>query len=58
MRRRRSATRVSKFWRILLVRLWDGALVRRSPLLYSKAFDRGSLNLGEIGEGTISRIIP
>ncbi len=48
---------ITKFWRMLLTRLWDGALVRRAPLLYGRAFDRGSFKLSEVGEGTADFVL-
>ncbi|MFK8000667.1 MAG: hypothetical protein AB8H86_13790 [Polyangiales bacterium] len=36
---------ISTIWRALLSQLWDSAVVKRTPILYSKAFDRGKLEL-------------
>lgn len=48
---------INKFWRMLLTRIWDGALVRRAPILYGRAFDRGSFKLSELGEGTADFVL-
>ena len=34
---------IGKFWRALLAKVWDGAIVKRAPILYSKTFDVGQL---------------
>ncbi len=34
---------IPKFWRFLLSKVSDGAIVKRAPILYSKTFDRGAL---------------
>jgi hypothetical protein len=34
---------IGKYWRVLLAKLWDGAIVKRAPILYSKTFDVGQL---------------
>ena len=49
--RRALGDTVNKLWRILLSQLWDSAIVKRTPILYSKAFDRGALELESIELG-------
>lgn len=49
--RRALGDTIHKLWRVLLQSLWDSAIVKRTPILYSKAFDRGELRLEEIGTG-------
>jgi hypothetical protein len=41
---------IHKFWRILLARVWDSAIVTRAPIIYSKTFDRGALEVTSYGE--------
>ncbi|MFK7990544.1 MAG: hypothetical protein AB8I08_31270 [Sandaracinaceae bacterium] len=47
---------ISTMWRALLSKLWDSAIVKRTPLLYSKTFDRGEMTLSEI-EGTTATFV-
>lgn len=47
---------VNTVWRALLSKLWDSAIIKRTPLIYSKGFDRGKLSLLEI-EGTTATFI-
>ena len=42
---------ITSFWRMLLKQLWDSAVVKRTPIIYSKAFDRGKLELKTLEEG-------
>jgi hypothetical protein len=41
---------IHKFWRILLARVWDGAIVTRTPVIYAKTFDRGVLCVASYGD--------
>ncbi|MEM7606251.1 MAG: hypothetical protein AAF411_12920 [Myxococcota bacterium] len=34
---------VNKVWRVVLKSLWDRAIIKRAPMLYSRAFDRGEM---------------
>ncbi|MEO8876612.1 MAG: hypothetical protein ABI461_13560, partial [Polyangiaceae bacterium] len=36
---------IGKFWRVLLARVSDGAIVKRAPIIYSKTFDVGRLEV-------------
>jgi hypothetical protein len=36
---------IHRFWRALLARVWDSAIVKRAPIIYSKTFDRGHLKV-------------
>jgi len=45
---------INVFWRFLLRHVSDDALVKRTPLLYSKTFDRGELVARVIGPGHAS----
>ena len=42
---------ITSVWRVLARSLWDAAIVKRTPILYSKTFDRGSLTLVEMDNG-------
>jgi len=42
---------INKFWRILLSNVWDSALMKRTPVLYSKTFDRGRMRAERIENG-------
>jgi len=39
---------VKGVWRFLLKQLWDDALMRRVPMIYSRTFDRGNLRAEQI----------
>jgi len=45
---------INVFWRLLLRHVSDEALVKRTPLLYSRTFDRGELVAQVIGPGHAS----
>jgi hypothetical protein len=36
---------IHRFWRALLSRVWDSAIVKRTPIIYAKTFDRGQLRV-------------
>jgi hypothetical protein len=36
---------VNRFWRVLLARVWDSAIIARTPIVYTKTFDRGELKV-------------
>lgn len=42
---------ITRVWRVLLRQLWDGAVIKRTPIIYSKAFDRGRLKLSVLEAG-------
>ncbi|MEM9187741.1 MAG: hypothetical protein AAGF12_01095 [Myxococcota bacterium] len=48
---------IHNFWRVLLRQLWDSAIVRRTPILYSKTFDRGELRMEDIGKGRATFVL-
>jgi hypothetical protein len=41
---------IHKFWRALLVRVWDSAIVKRTPIVYAKTFDRGALQVASFSD--------
>ncbi len=42
---------LSTVWRFFMRQLGDEALTKRTPILYSRTFDRGSLELVRMGDG-------
>lgn len=44
------ARTVKGFWRLIVRQLWDDALAKRLPMLYSRTFERGELRVEEIGD--------
>ena len=42
---------ITTVWRLLLSQLWDSAIIKRTPILYSKAFDRGKLTVQTMTDG-------
>ena len=55
--RRALGDTINKMWRVLLQSLWDSAIVKRTPILYSKAFERGELKLEQIGKGEATFVL-
>lgn len=43
---------VKGFWRLLVRQLWDDALAKRLPILYSRTFEFGELRVESLGEGS------
>lgn len=48
---------IGKFWRALLVRVWDGAIVKRAPIIYSKSFDTGHANIVSFGDNHAELVV-
>lgn len=46
------AKTINSLWRVLLRQLWDGAIIKRTPILYAKTFDRGKMSLQISGDHT------
>ncbi|MEM6958163.1 MAG: hypothetical protein AAF645_20945 [Myxococcota bacterium] len=44
-------------WRVLLRTVSDSALIKRTPILYGKTFDRGRLSTEAIGSGYASIVL-
>jgi hypothetical protein len=42
---------LNTFWRFFMRQFSDEALTKRTPILYSRTFDRGSLELVRVGDG-------
>ena len=45
---------VRGFWRLLVRKLWDDALAKRLPILYSRTFEFGELRVEHLREGEAS----
>ena len=45
---------VKGVWRFLVRRLWDDALAKRLPILYSRTFEFGELRVESLGQGSAS----
>jgi len=48
---------IGKFWRALLVRIWDGAIVKRAPIIYSKSFDVGKATVVSFTDGHAELVV-
>lgn len=48
---------VKGLWRMLLRQLSDPAIIKRTPILYSKTFDRGKLALEGLGDGKATFVL-
>ena len=48
---------IHKFWRALLARVWDSAIVKRAPIIYSKTFDRGALEVVSFGDHVAELVV-
>jgi hypothetical protein len=41
---------INRFWRALLARVWDSAIVKRTPIVYAKTFSRGELTVASYSD--------
>ena len=48
---------IHRFWRALLSRVWDSAIVKRAPILYSKTFDRGHLEVTSFDDHSAEMVV-
>ena len=48
---------IGKFWRALLTRVWDSAIVKRAPILYSKSFDVGKATVVSFDDGHAELVV-
>jgi hypothetical protein len=48
---------VGKFWRALLARVWDSAIVKRAPIIYSKTFDVGEATVISFENGRAELVV-
>jgi hypothetical protein len=48
---------IGKFWRALLARVWDAAIVKRAPILYSKSFDVGHATVVSFDDGHAELVV-
>ncbi len=55
--RKAIARTIHKIWRLLLRQVWDSAIIKRTPILYSKTFDRGEMKLESIESGRATFVL-